>query len=997
MSDHSPGGSGAPAAATVTRGCPVRDFFRHLLDTSDFAPRWPPGDWSAGLRWLRVLSDLGVWSAFFAVPVVLGVVVLGRREVRLRPVRLLVCVFAVVCGSAYLTEAVTYWWPAYRLAVVIKLLAVAVAWATVAALVRLALRAPVARYPEELAREAASRKQAEGEPQRPVSDEARELARSEATRRGQEREIRRLNEEMREQADAHGADLRLSEDQLRAKVAELQAVLDVVPMGVGIAHDPGCRRITHNPYTSERLGVAAWDNGSLSAPPGERPAYAVYQGGRRLAPEELPMQVACTGVEVRDCEVVVVAPGRPPVPLVCYATPLRDGLGNIRGSVGAVLDVSERKRSDERLRESERRLRLALSAARMVAWEYDADADRVTATDNLAEVYGVPPGTALEQFDQGLRLVHPDDRERHRAAVTKAIAERGGYVSEFRIVRPDNGEVVWLEERGQALPGEPGAGVRLAGVVMDVSARWRALEERARLVAELEAKNALIEAVVGQLPVGVIAAEAGTGRLLLGNREAERISGFGYEAGVPVRENDVRSAMRGYRPDGRVYGPDDWPLSRALRGETVQREEIELLREDASRLTISANAGPVVDRAGAVVAAVVAFHDVTGWKRAEEALKEADRRKDDFLAMLGHELRNPLAPVRNALGVLRLQSAAEPTVARMLPLLERQVATLTRLVDDLLDVSRISRGKVDLRKETVDLAALAARVAESTRPALEEQRHHFDAEVPAGPVWAEADPARVEQVLMNLLGNAGRYTPPGGHVRLSLAREGGEAAFRVRDTGIGIPPEDVDAVWQTFQQAGRVEGRAPEGLGLGLTVVRRLVELHGGTVEVASDGRGKGSEFTVRLPALPEGAEPPQRAEVPKTEPVAAGGLRVLVVDDNRDAAESLALVLQLAGHETRTAGDGPQALVAAREFRPAAVLLDIGLPGPMDGYKVALRLREEPGLEAVLLVAVTGYGTPEDVARAREARFDRHITKPADPEQVRRLLAESQTGGAAG
>ncbi len=389
--------------------------------------------------------------------------------------------------------------------------------------------------------------------------------------------------------------------------------------------------------------------------------------------------------------------------------------------------------------------------------------------------------------------------------------------------------------------------------------------------------------------------------------------------------------------------------------------------------------------------------DVTERKRAEEALQEADRHKDEFLALLGHELRNPLAPLRNAVSVLRVESAGEPTVARMLPLMERQLATLTRLVDDLLDVSRVSRGKVELRKERVDLTALAARAAESAGPALDEHGHCFEMDLQPGPLCAEADPARVEQVLANLLSNAARYTPPGGHVRLSLAREGGEAVLRVRDSGIGIRPEELPAVWETGRQAGRVEGRAPEGLGLGLTVVRRLVELHGGTVDVASEGRGKGSEFTVRLPALPEGNHPPQRSAQPEAPAAPARARRVLVVDDNRDAADSLALVLQLAGHETRTAGDGLQALAAAREFRPHAVFLDIGLPGKMDGYEVARRLREEPGLEGVLLIAVTGYGTPEDVARARQARFDRHITKPAETDLVRRLLVERLGGGNAG
>jgi signal transduction histidine kinase len=368
-------------------------------------------------------------------------------------------------------------------------------------------------------------------------------------------------------------------------------------------------------------------------------------------------------------------------------------------------------------------------------------------------------------------------------------------------------------------------------------------------------------------------------------------------------------------------------------------------------------------------------------ERAEEALRDADRRKDEFLAMLAHELRNPLAPLRNALRMLRLQRGSDAEVQRLAELMDRQVNHLVCLVDDLLDLNRVSRGKLELRKGPVDLAGVLERCLERVRPQLEERQHVLAVATPEQPLPLEADPARLEQVFTNLLSNAGKYTPLGGHIGLSAAREGSEAVVRVRDNGIGIQPELLGRVFEMFQQADRVPGRVSEGLGLGLALVRRLVELHGGTVAAFSDGPGTGSEFVVRLP-LAEQTKPALPRDTDR-QPAGAGParrpLRVLVVDDNVDGARSLAMLLGVLGHEVRIGHDGPQALEAAACFRPEVVLLDIGLPRGMDGYEVARRLRAQPGLEQTLLVALTGYGGEEDRARAGQAGFSAHFVKPVD------------------
>jgi signal transduction histidine kinase len=369
-------------------------------------------------------------------------------------------------------------------------------------------------------------------------------------------------------------------------------------------------------------------------------------------------------------------------------------------------------------------------------------------------------------------------------------------------------------------------------------------------------------------------------------------------------------------------------------------------------------------------------------------LREADHRKDEFLAMLAHELRNPLAPLSNALHIVRQRGPERRAVVRQAwDLMDRQVAHLVRLVDDLLDVSRITRGKVELRKQAVDLAEAATRAVESARPLIDARRHRLIYEGPAAPVRVQADPVRLTQVIGNLLNNAAKYTDEGGRISLTIGREQADAVVRVRDTGVGISAEMLHRVFDLFTQADRTLDRAQGGLGIGLTLVRSLVELHGGSVQALSGGLGAGSEFVVRLPALTAEEESGGPASPEMAAPVTPR--RVLVVDDNVDNAESLALLLRLGGHEARTAQTGPGAIAAASEFRPEVVLLDIGLPG-MDGYEVARRLREGTGGKTLLLVAQTGYGQEDDRCRSRQAGFDAHLVKPIDPGTLLTLLADA-------
>ena len=387
----------------------------------------------------------------------------------------------------------------------------------------------------------------------------------------------------------------------------------------------------------------------------------------------------------------------------------------------------------------------------------------------------------------------------------------------------------------------------------------------------------------------------------------------------------------------------------------------------------------------------VLFTNITERRNAEDKLQkqaeelvDLDRRKDEFLAMLGHELRNPLAPISNALHLLRLQENEAPLQLKARSVIERQVGQLNRLIDELLEISRITTGRVQLRQERIVVSGIVERAVETVQPLIDQHRHQLTVKLPPEPVWLYADAARLEQVLVNLLGNAVKYTEDGGRIWLTLEQEGDAAVLRVRDTGIGIDALLLPRIFDLFTQAERSLDRSQGGLGIGLCLVQRLVELHGGTV-VASSVMGQGSEFEVRLPLMQPGVRalaPPGIAVALPTEKLC----RVLVVDDNVDAAESLAMLLTLSGHEVRMAHDGPSALKAALEFRPDLALLDIGLPG-LSGFEVAEQIRREPTLAPIVLVALTGYGLETDRQRSRDAGFDHHLVKPADYAEVQKIL----------
>jgi PAS domain S-box-containing protein len=429
-------------------------------------------------------------------------------------------------------------------------------------------------------------------------------------------------------------------------------------------------------------------------------------------------------------------------------------------------------------------------------------------------------------------------------------------------------------------------------------------------------------------------------------------------------------------------------LDKNSRGEPSD-QEYRIVMPNGSIRWIRHRAFPVRDDEGRVFRMAGIAEDITEKKRAEEALKEADRRKDEFLATLAHELRNPLAPICNAVELMQSAQSDPHTMEEARRVLKRQLGHLVRLIDDLLEISRITRGKVQLRKERVELAAAIRSAVEATRPLIDAAGHELTLSVPPEPIYLDADPTRLVQIFSNLLNNAAKYAQKGGHIWLSVRRETSGVSVSVRDTGIGIAPEHLTHIFEMFSQVAPALERSAGGLGIGLALVRGLVELHGGTIEAHSEGAGQGSEFIVHLPVAggPPRPSRPEASTTPRTTTAAESKPRVLVVDDNADMTATLALLLERTGHHVHVAHDGLEAVDAAATFDPDVVLLDIGLP-KLNGYEVAKRIREHAGTRKPLLVALTGWGQQEDRRRATEAGFDHHLTKPVDTAALMRLLA---------
>ena len=524
-------------------------------------------------------------------------------------------------------------------------------------------------------------------------------------------------------------------------------------------------------------------------------------------------------------------------------------------------------------------------------------------------------------------------------------------------------------------------------VFRDVSEQARSALALRESEARAQSRAGELEAVMQSVPAAILIANDLQCRDITGNAAAYRLLRAPIGSSLAA-SSAQRTYFAGDPDEGNLIAlrPEELPLQRAIaERREIANVELQLRFRNGDVHAIMGNAAPLRDSYGQVRGAVVALIDVTERKHIEAQLKQAHRRKDEFLATLAHELRNPLAPVRSGVAILRKERDGA-VAGKTLAMMERQLSHMVRLIDDLLDVSRITGDKIVLRREPVPLHSVIEQAIEAAKPFLDSGGHAFEWEMSPQGLWVNGDASRLSQVVSNLLTNAAKYTAEGGNVRLVVDRDGSWARIRVIDNGLGIPSHMLHQIFDLFTQVNRTLHRAQGGLGVGLSLVRRLVEMHDGTVEASSQGLGLGSTFTVRLPMSAAAAREPAPPVAPEAQ--AGPPMHVLVVDDNRDAADSLALVLEGLGHVARVAYSAQESLTVLEGFNPHVAFLDIGMPGT-SGYELARALRAEPAYRSIRLVALTGWGEESDRARSLDAGFDLHVTKPIDTSTLESVLAD--------
>jgi PAS domain S-box-containing protein len=502
---------------------------------------------------------------------------------------------------------------------------------------------------------------------------------------------------------------------------------------------------------------------------------------------------------------------------------------------------------------------------------------------------------------------------------------------------------------------------------------------------ELRARLRALADLVARAPVPIAVAHDPDCRFITANDALARL--LGVEPGNNISMTPPAGQTPAYRiqRNGRDIPASELPMQYAVAHRTHLANDIEIVRADGSVLYVQNDVEPLYDRQGRVCGCVSVCVDLTEHKQVEDVLREADRRKDEFLATLSHELRNPLAPIRNAVELMRRAGHDESLKDRSLAIMERQLQQLVRLTDDLLDVSRITRNRIELRRDRIDLRTVLRSAIETTEPLTVAAGHVMAVDLPDSPLWVYGDFTRLAQAFANLLNNAVKYTDAGGSIAVSASVDVDEAVVEVTDTGIGIEPALLPRIFDMFIQIEPGMSRARSGLGIGLTLARRLIELHDGRIEARSGGTGAGATFLVRLPIVAGVGEQKRPATHGRA---TSAPCRVLVAEDIPDAAEMMRLMIECMGHEVRVASDGVEAVAIAQEFDPQIALLDIGMPR-MDGYEAARRIRAALG-QRVILVALTGWGQEEDQRRAFAAGFDRHVTKPAEPDVLESLIASA-------
>jgi PAS domain S-box-containing protein len=653
-------------------------------------------------------------------------------------------------------------------------------------------------------------------------------------------------------------------------------------------------------------------------------------------------------------------------PIDDSAAPMLDESGVPVGVVLVFRDVTERRQAEE----AQARLAAIVKSSQDAIISKTLDSVIRTWNAGAERIFGY---TAEEAVGQPITLIIPPERLSEEDLILGQIS-RGEPIEHYETIRmAKDGRRLHISLTVSPVRDAEGRIIGASKVARDVTERKQAEEA-------LQASELRFRTLTSHAPVGIFMTDREGNCLFVNECWCEM-------AGLSPEKARGQGWVRALHPDDRERVGHEW-YAAAEAGRPFDAEY--RFRTPQGEVTwIHGKAVGLCDNAGRVSGYIGTLTDITERTEAMEALHEADRRKDEFLALLAHELRNPLAPLRNGLQVMRLASGDAKVVAKTRDMMDRQLSHMVRLIDDLLDVSRISLGKMELRRSRVLLADVVSSAVETARPALEAAGHELTVSLPPEPIPLDADVTRLAQVFGNLLNNSAKYTEPGGRIWLTAKRDGDQVRVTVQDTGIGIPASALPNIFDMFSQVDRSIERSTGGLGIGLALVKGLVEMHGGTIQAESPGEGGGSIFTVRLPILID------RTESSLGEPAEAGAdsaagskRRILVVDDNRDSADSMALMLQLLGNEIRTAHDGIEAVELAEQFRPQVILMDIGMPR-LSGYEATRRIREQPWGRGVVIIALTGWGQDVDRAKSREAGCDSHLVKPVDLARLEKLLKE--------
>jgi PAS domain S-box-containing protein len=757
-------------------------------------------------------------------------------------------------------------------------------------------------------------------------------------------------------------------EELRFRQAQFELLLESSAEGIyGMAPDNSCTFIN-----GAGAAILGYEPDELI---GRRLHHLIHHhradGSIYLEQECRLFTAVADGVPVRIEDEVFWRKDGTPVAVSYSVAPMKHE-GRHAGAVVTFTDVTRRKQSERALQESEERFRSMADAIPQIVWSINAEGRAVFFNRQWTSYTGTSINPD-DPADVSAQFVHPDDHQPTMQAWQKAWEEKATFTMEHRI-RSASGEYRWFLVRAEPfLDAATGKLLQWFGTSTDIHDRKQAE------VALFDSRERL-QKIISQAATGVVEADA-SGRIVLANEKYSQMLGYSEDELIGTSLIDVTA------PDSVAQTLD--VLRQLVDGGEGFTIDKQYQRKDGSLLWATSSVTALHDADRRFRGLVGIVIDITERKRVEEALKQADRRKDEFLAMLAHELRNPLAPIGAAAELLQLAGLNEARVRQTSQIIARQVKHMTGLVDDLLDVSRVTRGLVELDNVPLDVSHVITDAVEQVMPLIRSRRHHLGLQMTPEAPLVMGDRKRLVQVVANLLNNAAKYMHEGGHIVLRTEVQDDQVFIEVRDEGIGMTPELVSRAFDLFAQAERSSDRSSGGLGLGLALVRSLVELHRGTVTCESAGLGRGSRFTVRLPRLSAGDTKDDQAEYadsPMREE--AGSLRMMVVDDNVDAAEMLAMLLEASGHEVLVEHGSRKALERAREVAPQVCLLDIGLP-EIDGNELARRLRAQPETANSVLIAVTGYGQESDREQILAAGFDHHLVKPVDTRELASLLAE--------